>query len=348
MRNFKTAAVLFITAIAITSAESNAAASAPEEAALAKEVAGLGWIVYSSRGADPNGAYDLYACRPDGSQKFNMTNTPEFEEGGPRYTADGTKLLYRRYAKGTIIPPDHWGFHGQLVIAAPDGANSEVIGAEGEFPWATFSADGSQVACLSLEGIKIFDLQTKTMIRRMPRAGIYQQLSWSDDGKWFCGVANAAVEWTIVRMNAENGQLNVIHPFQSCTPEWFTDSHRLIYSSRPAGQSGHDGYGYTQLWMSDGEGTKNRLVFGEDGYHIYGGEASPNGKYALFSKLESDGGGSDKSGAPIYLMRLEDAPTIKGDSRDLRKVHPSTKDGTVLNLGITGWEPEWTNAELRR
>ena len=37
-------------------------------------------------------------------------------------------------------------------------------------------------------------------------------------------------------------------------------------------------------------------------------------------------------GAPMGLMRLADAPTIGGESKALRKVHPATKDGPVAMM----------------
>jgi len=317
------------------------AAGAQEDRAaqLAKEVAGKGWIAYAARGE--NGTWDLFLMRPDGSDRRNVTNTADFEEGGPRFSPDGKRLLYRRFAKGTVINHDLWGFQGNLMIAEPDGANPVQIGGDREFPWASWSPDGKQIACLTQKGIQIVDLETRKIVRELSRKGIYQQLFWSPDGQWFCGVANARIMWTVVRMNAQTGDLNIVQEFQSCTPDWFPDSRHIIYPSRPAGQNG---YGFTQLWMSDGDGKDAKMIFGEDGYHIYGGALSPDGKYVLFTRCADDGGGSEKSGAPICVMRMEDAPGIAGPSVALRKVHPNAKDPAVLQL-VEGWEPCWTYTE---
>ena len=149
----------------------------------------------------------------------------------------------------------------------------------------------------------------------------------------------------IVRVNVATGEMNPVNTFQSCTPDWFPDSRRVIFSCRPPGQPGGGGYGWTQLWMADGEGKKSGLVYGEDLRHIYGGALSPDAKYVLFSRGIEDGAGSESSGAPLCVMRLSDAPTIAGKSQDLRKVHPRTKDGPVLELA-EGWEPCWTYAEI--
>ncbi|HSW00803.1 MAG TPA: hypothetical protein VLI39_11565 [Sedimentisphaerales bacterium] len=309
-------------------------------AQLAKEVGGKGWIAFAARAE--HGTWDLFLMQPDGSERRKITNTPDFEEGGPRFSPDGKRLLYRRFAKGTVINHDLWGFQGNLMISDPDGSNPVQVGGDREFPWASWSPDGKQIACLTQKGIQIVDLETKKIIRELPRKGIYQQLFWSPDGQWFCGVANARIMWTVVRMNAQTGDLNIVQEFQSCTPDWFPDSRHIIYPSRPAGQNG---YGFTQLWMSDGDGKEARMIYGQDGYHIYGGALSPDGRYVLFTRCVEDGGGSEKSGAPICVMRMENAPAIAGPSEALRKVHPGAKEAMVLQL-VEGWEPCWTYAEI--
>jgi Tol biopolymer transport system component len=336
--------LLLTLALGLLSTRGVLAAQDEKVAQLAKEVGGKGWIVYASR-AD-NGTWDLFLMRPDGSARRNITNTPDYEEGGPRFSPDGKKLLYRRYAKGTTINHDLWGFQGNLMIAEPNGAKPVQVGGDREFPWASWSPDGKQIACLAQkEGIQVVDLETKKVIRQLPRKGIYQQLFWSPDGQWFCGVANTRMMWTIVRMNAQTGELNVVHEFQSCTPDWFPDSQHIIYPSRPAGQPGNNGYGFTQLWYSDGAGKDARMIYGEDGFHIYGGALAPDRKYVLFTRCPQDGGGAEKSGAPICVLRMADAPAVAGASKDLRQVHPEAKEAPVLQL-VEGWEPYWTYAEI--
>ena len=310
-------------------------------AALAKEVRDKGWIVFCAK--TQNGDWDLFLMRPDGTQQRNITGTPQWNEAAPRFSPDAKNLLYRRLEKQQTISHDRWGFQGQLVIAKSDGSNPVEFGKAGEFPWAMWSPDGRHFSCLSLRGIEVVDRATKKVVRKLPREGIFQQLCWSPDGKWFCGAANVGGEkWTIVRMDATSGKTNVVSKYQNCTPDWFPDSQRIVFSNRPAGQGG---YGWTQLWMADGEGKDRHLVYGEDGQHIYGGALSPDGKYVLFTRCGEDGGGSERGGAPGGLMRLSDAPTIAGESKALRKVHPDAKDGPVLPLPDC-WEPHWTFADI--
>jgi len=311
---------------------------------LLREVALKGWIAYSAR--SENGTWDLFLSRPDASHRLNITNTPDYEEIAARFSPDSANILYRRLPKGTPINHDLWGFEGELCISDSNGTNPQVIGKDKEFPWASWSPDGTQILCLTRKAIQIVDLATKKVLREFPRQGIYQQLFWSPDGKWFVGTGNVqGKNWRVVRMNAETGELNVVTKTQSCTPDWFPDSIRVIYSTRPEDQKSNNGYGWTQLFFADGSGENPQLIYAEEGYHIYGGTVSPDAQYVLFTKLPQDGGGAEGSGAPVYLMRMSDAPTIHGESPELRSRYPDAKNGTIAYL-FQGWEPCWTYAEI--
>jgi Tol biopolymer transport system component len=163
------------------------------------------------------------------------------------------------------------------------------------------------------------------------------RLTWSPDGKWLAGVASSFdTGWSVVRMDAATGEINPVSTVDCCTPDWFPDSRTIIYSNRP-----HD---WTQLWMADGEGENRRLVFAEDGRHVYGGCVSPDGDYVLFTGNKEEDGDPLNAGAPMGLLRFRDAPTILGVSPTARKEHPDAKDGPVLPLPA-GWEPHWTSAK---
>ena len=305
---------------------------------LRREVASKGWVVTSIK--QKRGDWDLVLMRPDGSKQRKLTDTPDWSEAAPRWSPDSRRLLYRRIKAGTVISHDRWGFQGELVMADAMARNGRVMG---KHPWGCWSPDGKQISCLSVKGIEILDVATGKVKRRMKRAGYFQQLFWSPDGKWFCGTANVGGElWTIVRMDVATGKWNVVSRFRNCTPDWFPDSRQVIFSNRPANQKG---YGWTQLWMAPGQGGQRKMLYGEDGRHIYGGGLSPDGRYVLFTRCPKDGGGSERSGAPGGLMRLADAPIIGANSPALRKLHPGAHDGPVLALPDL-WEPHWTFTDV--
>ena len=312
----------------------HSSAAEPDQGAarLAKEVRDSGWIIFAAR--TDKGDWDLFLMRPDGSALRNITNTPDSNEGLARFSPDGKRILYRRIARDDRFDNNRHGIQGQLVLAHSDGSGPEACGKEGEFPWASWSPDGRSIACLDRKGITLVDLADRKTTNTLQRKGFFQQTTWSPDGKWICGVANSYdTGWSVARMEIATGQANAVSRVNCCTPDWFPDSQRLIFSHRPKE--------WTQLWMADGEGRERKLVYAEDGRHVYGGCISPDGLYVLFTGNKEENGDAQKAGAPMALMRLGDAPVLGGQSAELRRQHPNAGTGPVLLLP-RGWEPHWT------
>jgi Tol biopolymer transport system component len=315
----------------------------PEIAQLANEVRGKGWVVFPAR--SEQGDWDLFLMRPDGSQRRALTQTPEWNEAAPQFSRDGKRLLYRRLKRAEKISGNRYGEQGVLVVANSDGTGAQALAAEGGLPWASWSADGREVATLSIKGVAFVDVASGKVRRVLPRQGFFQQLTWSPDGQWLCGVANSfGTGWSVARLNVVTGEASVVSKVDCCTPDWFPDSRRLIYSNRPPGQKANRGVGWTQLWMADADGRNQQLIYGEDGRHIYGGHVSPDGRYAIFSGNPREDGDPEHNGAPMGLLRLSDAPLIGGESVELRALHPGARTGPVLPLP-DGWEPCWTFSE---
>jgi Tol biopolymer transport system component len=232
------------------------------------------------------------------------------------------------------------------VIANSDGSSPKEFGGEGDLPWASWSPDGKEFACLSLKGITFVDASTGKATRTLKRNGFFQQLTWSPDGEWLSGVSNSfGAAWSVARMNAKTGKANAVSTTDNCTPDWFPDSKRMIFSNRHASDRALGNHGWTQLWMASADGNSPQLVYAEDGRHIYGGHVSPDGKYALFTGNPQEDGDPSNDGAPMALMRLSDAPIIRGDSPSMRSLYPDARTGPVLSLP-NGWEPCWTYHEI--
>ena len=332
----------WVTVVAVVAV--SAACTTGQTRELADEVRDKGWIVFCAR--TEAGDWDLFTCRPDGSDSHNITRTPQYNEAAPQFSRDGRRLLYRRLPRNETISGNRYGEQGQLVFANGDGTAAEVYGESGQYPWASWSPDGRQIACLSIKGVSIIDIATRQVVRTLERQGFFQQLTWSPDGKWLSGVANSfGTGWSVARMNVATGQTNAVSRVNCCTPDWFPDGRQIIFSNRPPGQKENNGQGWTQLWMADAEGKSRKLVYGEDGRHVYGGHVAPDGKYVLFTGNMREDGDPENAGAPMGLMRLVDAPIIGGESKELRTLYPEARSGPVLTLPV-GWEPCWAFAEI--
>jgi len=238
------------------------AADDPAAEQLRKEVGKKGWIVMALYAQeveakrrlpdDEAGQADLYLMRPDGSEMRNITNTPDRHEFFARFSPDGKKIMYRRLRKSKEIEHDSVGTQGELVVANSDGSNPVAYGKNGEYPWATWSPDIKQIACLEHnEGtIRIYDFETKKQVKQLPSQGIFQQMYWSPDGKYLCGPAEVkGVKWCIISLDIETQQATVLTKYFNCTPNWLRDSSGIVYSCRNPewGRKGGKGepYGYT-------------------------------------------------------------------------------------------------------
>ncbi len=341
------AGVFCLAAIAVVHAQSPPTDPAARE--LGREVAGCGWILFSAKTA--SGDYDLFLSRPDGSAKRHVTQTPDQDEYGGRFAPDSRRILYRRQQRsvarrnGEGLNHDLWGAMGELVIAYADGSAPQSQGADGAWPWASWSPDGKQVACLyKREGrIRIYDLATKTLVRELPRQGIFQQMYWSPDGRRLCGTANLrGQDWNIISVDLTTGQSTLLTRALNCTPDWFQgDSTRVVYSHRTPGLGSE--YGWTMLMQATADGKSRTLIYGERGRHIYYGCTSPDGRYVIFSLPESDGG----TDAHMAIVRLADTPiVVPEDYAPLRSLYPGAKSGPVLRMAHRGFEPHWTYADL--
>jgi Tol biopolymer transport system component len=311
----------------------------PRVIALSEELHGKGCIIYSTR--TDKGDWDLFLMRPDGSDRRNITNTPGFNEAAARFSPDGQKILYYRMPKDVPVDNNKYGLY-DLVIADTEGTNPVVWG--NDYHWASWGPDGKRLACLSIKGIRLIDLSTKKTIKELNRKGIVQQLVWSPDGKWFIGTANGLGQyWNIGRISEMTGKINAVSETDryNCTPDWPADSQHVIYSRGIIPSVG----GWAQLWMADGDGKEKRVLYAEEGRHIYGGCVSPDGRYVLFTRSQQDLGEVDNSLTTMAIIQFQNAPVIIGKNEALRKAYPDAGNGPVLHLSW-GWEPHWTYAAI--
>jgi Tol biopolymer transport system component len=314
-----------------------------ETAALSRELHDKGWLVFSAQ--TDSGDWDLFLMRPDGSDRHRITDTREFNEAGARFSPDGRKLLYYRLPRFNTIDNNTYGTFA-LVLSDADGGNPIEYGAG--FNWASWSPDGTQLACLSARGIQIMDVATRKIVRQLPRKGIVEQLVWSPDGKRFVGTANGLGPfWNIGCLDAGTGDLQPVSETDrnNCTPNWSADSTRVVYSRGITHSRGviPNVPGRAELWVAGTDGTERHALYAEESRHIYGSCASSDGKYLLFTRSVEDLGRVDHSGTTMSIIRWADAPMIGDQSPALQERFPNARHGPRIDLG-PGWEPQWSYA----
>ncbi|MCX5683107.1 MAG: hypothetical protein NT049_05415 [Planctomycetota bacterium] len=362
----------FLAAAFLLSAKATAADD-PAAEQLGKEVGKKGWIVMAlyaqeveagRRLADDEaGQADLYLMRPDGSEMRNITNTPDRHEFFARFSPDGKKIMYRRLRKSKEIEHDAVGTQGELVVANSDGSNPVACGKNGEYPWATWSPDAKQIACLDHnEGvIRIYDFETKKLAKQLPSRGIFQQMSWSPDGKRLCGPADVDGEkWRIVSLDIETQQATVLTQHMNCTPTWLRDSSGIVYSCRNPewGKKGGNGasYGNTILMQATLAGPTQALMYADIDGHAYNVFSSPDDKYVAFNLGLSEGGtkGNPEKHRCFYIIRRADTPILQPGFEELRNLYPADPSGPVFQPRFAGGRPlvtvfaagDWTYAKI--
>jgi dipeptidyl aminopeptidase/acylaminoacyl peptidase len=315
-----------------------AADAPPRDTQLAAELHTHGWIVFSAQ--TPHADWDLFLMRPDGSERHALTDTREFNEAGARFSPDGKRLLYYRMAKSVQVDNNTYGTF-DLVLADSNGGNSVVYGRD--FPWASWSSDGRQLACLTPKGIQIIDVASRQVVRTLARQGIVQQLVWSPDDKAFTATANGlGTYWNIGRLADGGGKINAVSETEryNCTPDWCPDSRHILYSRGIIPKQD----GRAQLWMASDDGREKSMLYAETGRHIYGACASPDAKYLLFTRSVEDLGAVGKSQTTMAVVRWADTPMLGDENPALRQQFPNAKPARWLDLG-PGWEPHWTDSE---
>jgi len=330
--------LLAVASPALGEASGESATAAQE---LTAEVATRGWIVYSAR--TQKGDWDLFLMRPDSSAGRNLTQTGSHNEGGARFSPDGSRLLYYRMPRDTAMDNNTYGLY-DLVLSRVDGTQPVVWGRQ--YPWACWGPAGKELACLTPSGIRIFDVERRREIRKLPRRGVVQQLGWSPDGRWFTGTANGlGIAWCVGALNIETAQMRAVAETDryNCTPDWWPDTASVIYSRGivPGAE------GRAQLWRGHVDGRPPTLLVAEEDRHLYGGCVSPDGQYVLFTRSVQDLGQVDISKTTMVICRVRDMPILigPGDCDGMRDRYPNARSGPVLELP-RGWEPDWTDAEI--
>jgi len=103
------------------------------------------WILFTRQ---TDGQLDLWRMRPDGTEEFQITHTPEWQEGGSFYLGDSKTILYRAWKR------EHDATRGKpmtIYTIKHDGTGQKQITHDEETNWAPYPApDGKHFAFVKM------------------------------------------------------------------------------------------------------------------------------------------------------------------------------------------------------
>jgi hypothetical protein len=192
----------------------------------------------------------------------------------------------------------------------------------------------------------IVDVATRQVVRKLPRLGFSQQLTWSPDGRWLSGVSNSfGASWSVALIEIATGKAHAVSETEryNCTPDWMPDSRSILHSRGIIPETG----GRAEIWLANGDGIEKRVLCGAENQHLYGSCASPDGAYLLLTRSDVDLARVDNSPTSMMVVRMSDTPVVRGTSKDLEQKYPQASDRAKVGLSLgSGWEPHWTYAEI--
>lgn len=142
------------------------------------------WILF---GRQTDGKMDLYKMRPDGTELFQITHTPDWQEGGARWMPDGKTIIYRAWK---IQDQGQRGMPMQIFTVKPDGTEMKQITSEIGTNWAPAPApDGKHFVFVKLLPPRNFEIFMMNLV-----TGEQRRLTFNDafdgfpdispDGRW--------------------------------------------------------------------------------------------------------------------------------------------------------------------
>jgi len=238
---------------------------------------------------------DLYIMNADGSNRSQLTATPDIQELNPVLSPDGTRIAFTRFQAGVE----------QIFVMNADGSNPiQLTDDSGLHP--SWSPDGSTIAFVSYRDndlkIYLMDADGSNEQRITTASGSDLWPKWSPDGSTIAFLSTRTGDAEIFLMNADGSNQRNLTDLQSdgIEPAWSPDGTRLVFRSTRDGVEGElylinpDGTGLQRLTTRAGE--EHRPDWSPDGTMI----AFTDGSDLL--RINVDGSG---------LVQLTDSPGLE-------------------------------------
>ncbi|MBN2181902.1 MAG: PD40 domain-containing protein [Sedimentisphaerales bacterium] len=255
-------------------------------------------IVYETfRETDGKENWELYMMNADGSDKVNLTKTPDLDEMYPHASPDGTKLCFV-VDEGT----NRRNKTRSVYYMNIDGSNRRLVARDARQP--CWSPDGKKIVYLlpEYDTYSTREYATSELMIYSLDTGRHEQhpnttlrhvyaLCWSPDGNWFMGVVQGHSEYsdTILVIEAEGTGVYDLEKWgvKGCRPDIRYDGKKITW-----GETDWD------LCLGDIDfnaseprvDNVHKIVRCYETAKIYHVDFSPDGKYIAFSYGPSAGG----------------------------------------------------------
>ncbi|MCK4629232.1 MAG: PD40 domain-containing protein [Sedimentisphaerales bacterium] len=233
--------------------------------------------------------FEIFVMDPDGSNRKNLTNTPDVHEFFPQGSPDGKKICFVAYQD-----------EGEkrircLYLMNSDGSGRKKIVENGR--WPCWSPKGDKIAFLmdylprfsikdyANKGLYFYDVKTGA-ITEHPNKNIKHifNLSWHPGGKWIAATVHGSLGFGhgVIALDTEGYDVLKLWD-KGCRPNFNLQGNKLTWSERDWAIA------VVNIETSDKQIVSNehrRIVETEDhdGMYTYHPEFSPDGKFILFSR----------------------------------------------------------------
>lgn len=292
-----------------------------------------GWVAVDTW----QGGGEIYLVRPGvDARRLEVAGSAATTEACPAWSPDGTRLLFGRVsatsdtspidAELVIVPVDRSGTTGTPTVIALDGF--DVITGHDVHPCGIWAPDGRWVALAGDGEVWVVDTQTGA-IRRLPdlrpsdlewRPGTDELAIAGDMGP---SRAARTLSTPVSVYSVATGELRHLGSVEAAHITWSPDGATLAYTGGETDPP--------DLWLVDGDGANERLLFAEAGGNLHGiGPVwSPTGDRIAYQRLA---GGGERHEVVLVDVADKSETVIEAPEADGKLWYPFT----------VSWSPEGT------